>query len=175
MRVLDIQWIGHHASKPPMLGTSWKCCLCIYQHHQRGGRVGDGVFVWEREWGWGGLLSEAHNLIIQSIEQHIHFIVLQISPNSLGSSESPQNRTELQMRSPEGSAKSAVIAFFFNALHCQVCWNDFFSEHHSSLAFQYDMKMTQTRGGDVLLRCFEQCDPPQGRSAQRWHVIVRDT
>lgn len=47
--------------------------------------MGDGVFV--RETGGLGLLSEAHNLIIQSIEQHIHFIVLQISPNSLGSSE----------------------------------------------------------------------------------------
>lgn len=68
--------------------------------------MGDGVFVRERgrerekgtererEEG-GGLLSEAHNLIIQSIEQHIHFIVLQISPNSLGSSEAPQNSTEL--------------------------------------------------------------------------------
>lgn len=52
--------------------------------------MGDGVFVrgGEDEKG-GGLLSEAHNLIIQSIEQHIHFIVLQISPNSLGSSQSP--------------------------------------------------------------------------------------
>lgn len=34
------------------------------------------------------LLCEAHNLIIQSIEQHIHFIVLQISsPNPAASSE----------------------------------------------------------------------------------------
>lgn len=38
--------------------------------------------------GGAALLSEAHNLIIQSIEQHIHFIVLQISsPNSAASSE----------------------------------------------------------------------------------------
>lgn len=73
------------------------------------GRVGDGAFVWERRvggWGdgggggwcgrWGGgLLSEAHNLIIQSIEQHIHFIVLQISPKLAGFIRSPQNRTEL--------------------------------------------------------------------------------
>lgn len=67
--------------------------------------MGDGAFVWERRvgsWGgggggewWGGLLSEAHNLIIQSIEQHIHFIVLQISPKLAGFIRSPQNRTEL--------------------------------------------------------------------------------
>lgn len=47
--------------------------------------MGDGVFV--REGRRGGLLSEAHNLIIQSIEQHIHFIVLEISLNSLDSSK----------------------------------------------------------------------------------------
>lgn len=66
--------------------------------------MGDGAFVWERRvGGWGGgaggagggLLSEAHNLIIQSIEQHIHFIVLQISPKLAGFIRSPQNRTEL--------------------------------------------------------------------------------
>lgn len=80
--------------------------------------MGDGVFVREREEG-GGLLSEAHNLIIQSIEQHIHFIVLQISPNSLGSSEALRIerrcfmfKKKLQMRSPEWSLKSAVIASF---------------------------------------------------------------
>lgn len=52
---------------------------------KEGRRMGDGVFV--REGRRGGLLSEAHNLIIQSIEQHIHFIVLEISLNSLDSSK----------------------------------------------------------------------------------------
>lgn len=47
--------------------------------------------VWEG--GGEALLSEAHNLIIQSIEQHIHFIVLQISsPNSAASSEHKRSR-----------------------------------------------------------------------------------
>lgn len=45
--------------------------------------------------GGGGVLSDAHNLIIQSIEQHIHFIVLQISPKLVGFIRSPLNRTEL--------------------------------------------------------------------------------
>lgn len=38
-------------------------------------------------------------------------------------------------------------------LYCQVQWNGFFSEYHLSLAFQNYMKMTQTQGGEVLLRC----------------------
>lgn len=46
--------------------------------------MGEGVFVCvrERRNEGGGTLSEAHNLIIHSIEWHIHFIVPQISPNS---------------------------------------------------------------------------------------------
>lgn len=47
----------------------------------------------------GAVLSEAHNLIIQSIEQHIHFIVLHISsPYSAGSLASPRNRNTVTLR-----------------------------------------------------------------------------
>lgn len=132
-----------------MLGAPWKCCLCIYQFHQRVVEVG-GWCLCESEGRGGGLLSEAHNLIIQSIEQHIHFIVLQISPNSLSSSEALRIEQsgfmfskELPMRSPEWSVKSAVIAFF-NALHCQVPWYDFSLKHYLSLAIQNDPRMIQT-------------------------------
>lgn len=109
-------------------------------------RQGGGWCLCERKReGGGGLLSEAHNLIIQSIEQHIHFIVLQISPNSLGSSEAlrieQSCRWDLQNDQPR-----VPLLPFFNTLHRQVEWNGFFSEDHFSLAFQNDMNMTNRRG-----------------------------
>lgn len=102
-------------SKPPVLGTSWKCCLCIYQLHQRGGRVGDGAFVRERERGvgvgWGAALwSTQPHYSVDRTAHPLHCSSNQ--PKLTGFIWSPQNRTELQMRSPEWSAKSAVIAFF---------------------------------------------------------------
>ncbi len=98
-------------------------------------RRGVAVSLWERG-GWG-LLSEAHNLIIQSIEQHIHFIVLQISPNSLGSSEAPRIEQSCFMflkRSCRWDLHNdqprVPLLPFYIAPHCQVWWYDFSSEHH---------------------------------------------
>lgn len=53
-----------------------------------GGEAGDGGLCMVEGGREEVLLCEAHNLIIQSIEQHIHFIVLQISsPDSAASLE----------------------------------------------------------------------------------------
>lgn len=88
----------------------------------------------------GGLLSEAHNLIIQSIEQHIHFIVLQISSKLAGLIGSPSERNRAALCRKEGAADeiSRLISqerrycLFFssssspsNALHSRVRRYDF--------------------------------------------------
>lgn len=141
-----------------MLGTSWKCCLCIYQLHQRGGRVGGWCLCVRKRvggwWWWWWGLSEAHNLIIQSIEQHIYFIVLQISPNSLGSSEALRTEQSCRWDLQNDQPRVLLIPFLFNTLHCEIWWNGFSSEHHLSLAFQDDMKMTQTWRGRCLVEMF---------------------
>lgn len=122
---------------------------------------GDGVFVWEREWGgggggggWWGLLSEAHNLIIQSIEQHIYFIVLQISPNSLGSSEALRIEQSCRWDLQNDQPRVLLLPFFKILFIVKNCKNGFSSEHHLSLAFQNDMKMIQTRRGRCLVEMF---------------------
>lgn len=124
---------------------------------------GDGVFVWEREWRVvvvvvvGALWSTQPHYSVDRTAHLLHCSSNQ--PKLTGILWSPQNRTELQMRYPEWSAKSAFITLFLNTLYSQIWWNGFFSEHYLSLAFQ----MTQTQRGDVLLRCFQLCDLPPRR------------
>lgn len=74
---------------------------------------GDGVFVWEREWGvvvGGAALwsTQPH----YSVDRTAHLLYCSSNqPKLTGILWSPQNRTELRIRSPEWSAKIAAITF----------------------------------------------------------------
>lgn len=123
---------------------------------------GDGVFV--REEGGGGLLSEAHNLIIQSIEQHIHFIVLQISSKLAGLIGSPSERNRAALCRKEGAADeiSRLISqerryclFFFLLLLLLMLFILEYDDMISSLTTAFVISDSEWREDDTNMR--ERC------------------
>lgn len=137
---------------------------------------GDGVFVWEREWGGVGAAlwsTQPH----YSVDRTAHLLHCSSNqPKLTGILWSPQNRTELQMRSPERSVKSAVITFFkkYSSLSKIVKWFLLRTSFVISISEWYEDD-TNTKGEMSCWDVLSCAIFPRGESARWRHVIARDT
>lgn len=139
---------------------------------------GDGVFVWEREWGLvvGAALwsTQPH----YSVDRTAHLLHCSSNqPKLTGILRSPQNRTELQTRSPEWSAKSAVLTFFvpkYSALSHVVKWILLRTSFVMIISEWYEDD-TNTKGEMSCWDVLSFAIFPRGESACWRHVIGRDT
>lgn len=113
----------------------------------------------------GGLLSEAHNLIIQSIEQHIHFIVLQISSKLAGLIGSPSELNRAALCRKEGAAdeisrlisqeRRYCLFFFFLLLLLLMLFILEYDDMISSLTTAFVISDSEWREDDTNMR--ERC------------------
>ena len=113
------------------------------------------------------LLSEAHNLIIQSIEQHIHFIVLQISSKLTGLIGSPSERNRAALCRKEGAAdeisrlisqecRYCLLFFFLLLLLLLMLFNLKYDDMISSLRTAFVISDSERCEDDTNMMFFEQ-------------------